>query len=348
MTAENTSLLIVRHGPGRGRGRSFGAPMLDYVRSRRPNISQRVRLWETGSPLPDLSGVHAVLFWLADPLRELYPACFEEAASVELEARLLGIPTINPPEALSHTIKSKQAALWSAAGVPAARCVSFRDRTELETRLREVEFPAIVRPDLLHSQSHTHFCRSRADADRLDRAALIYPGVIIDFEDTREGYRRDLPDSVWARFYHKKRTFVFGDRVVPNHTYFSEQPIVGLTRSTFWRYRGMRRFLAPLMRLRRWDRAALEEDNAFWQRAPEHAAEMAGAARALELDVVALDYSTRADGSVIFWEANPYFALAHWKQSTLPHHRLLERRIEGFTAAYADFLEDLFGLTPSC
>jgi len=282
-----------------------------------------------------------VLFWLADPLRELHPECFREAVSIAAEARERGLPLINPPEALSNTIKSTQAERWSAAGLPAASCLAFRNWTEFVARLGEAEFPAIVRPDWLHSQEATRFCRTVRAAARLDARDLIYPGVILPFIDTRAGYARGAPGSLWARFFHKKRSFVFGNRVLSTHILFSRYPIVGMDRSTFHPYHGRGRHLLPLFRFRRWDQAAVAADNDFWRRAPEQPDLMLRAARALDLDVVALDYSTRADGSVVLWEANPYFSLDRWQEGVMPLQRCLEERIGGFAAAYADFLEEL-------
>ena len=196
------SLLIVRHGPGRGRGRSFGAPMLDYLENNRSELWTRIVRWETGNPLPDLDGVHAVLFWLADPLRELYPDCFEQAMLLEAEARLRGVRTINPPQALSNTIKSVQSSRWQAAGIPAARCSAFRDHHEYEACLREAEFPAIVRPDLLHSQADTHFFRTREAAKRLDRSALTFPFDADERKmDLARGERVDLAAGDFLMFH---------------------------------------------------------------------------------------------------------------------------------------------------
>jgi len=282
-----------------------------------------------------------VLFWLADPLRELHPECFGEAMSIAAQARERGLRLINPPESLSNTIKSTQAARWRAAGLPAADCFAFRNWAEYLARLDEAVFPAIVRPDWLHSQEATHFCRTVGDAARLAARDLLYPGVILPFIDTRAGYVRSAPQSLWARFFHKKRSFVFGNRTRSTHILFSRNPIVGMDRSTFHRYHGRGRHLLPLLRFRRWDRAALAADNDFWRNLPEQPDLMQRAAHALELDVVAIDYSTRADGSVVLWEANPYFTLDRWRTGVMPLQRRLEERIAGFTAAYADFLEEL-------
>ena len=43
--------------------------------------------------------------------------------------------------------------------------------------------------------------------------------------------------------------------------------------------------------------------------------------------MAALDYSTFADGRVIFWEANPFFALPPWSLGVLAEARRLDERV---------------------
>jgi hypothetical protein len=66
-------ILIVVHGPGRGRDVPTGGVFMDRVRETDPELAARIRCHETGSAAPDLSGVGLVMFWLGDPLKEKYP-----------------------------------------------------------------------------------------------------------------------------------------------------------------------------------------------------------------------------------------------------------------------------------
>jgi hypothetical protein len=91
-------------------------PVFEALARRSPALAARVRIHETGAPAPSLDGVAAVVFWLADPLRERFPACFEEAVALAAEARRRGVPIVNPPESLSNTVKSRQARRWREAG----------------------------------------------------------------------------------------------------------------------------------------------------------------------------------------------------------------------------------------
>ncbi len=305
----------------------------------------RVRVHETGAPLPDLSRARAVVFWLADPLRELYPACFEEAMAIEARAREAGARVVNPPEALSNTIKSVQAALWRDAGIPCAPAHAFSSPDELERALQEAVYPAIVRSDRLHSQRSMHYCATREDARAIPVTTELFPGVVIQFIDTREGFRHTHPGSMWARFYHKKRALLFGDQVHHNHLFFSSHPICGLKRSRYARYTGRRWRWSWWARIDPTDRAALAADNAFWRSPPEHAELLHRAARALSLDVLAIDYSTTADGGAVLWEANPYFEMPRPDLGVMPRERQLVERIGSFTAGIGRYLSTLLDET---
>ncbi len=306
----------------------------------RPWRSQ-LRVHETGSPLPDVSRARAVVFWLADPLRELYPSCFKEASTIAERARSCGARVVNAPEKLSHTIKSVQARLWQDAGIPCAPTITFSTPPELERALRKTTYPAIVRPDLLHSQRSAHYCATVDEARALSAESDLYPGVVIPFIDTREGYRRTQPGTLWARFFHKKRVLVFGDDVLPNHVFFSSQPLCGAKRSRFGRYLGRNRRLSWWAYVDPTDRRALAVDNAFWRNPPEHADLMRRAARALSLDVLAIDYSTMANGDVVLWEANPYFDMPRPECGVMPRERRLAERIGGFHRGVDRFLSSL-------
>jgi hypothetical protein len=280
------------------------------------------------------------VFWLADPLAELYPECFTEALAIAGLARERGIRVVNPPAALSNTIKSRQAELWQRAGLPCAAVASFRTRAELSALLARASYPVIVRPDHLHGQQAVHFCATPAAAAAVPDG--LTAGAVIPFVDTRSGYARTRPGTIWQRLYHKKRAFVFGDDVVPNHVYFSPHPICGLKHSTFARYRRRWRW-SWIAYLRSVERAALVVDNAYWRGPAEHSALLRRAVQALGLGFAAIDYSVGADGQPVLWEANPYFDLPDPDRGAMPRERHLHARIAGFDRAIGRFLGGLLG-----
>ncbi len=329
MTTEtDRTLLIVQHGRGRGRLHDFRRHLLERFARADPALARRIRVHETGDPPPDLAGVRAVMFWLADPLRELYPDCHAEATAIAEEVRRRGGRVVNDPAALSNTIKTTQAALWRTAGIPCAAAEPFVDHAGLAGAAERVGFPAIVRSDLHHAQEQTYLCRTEADLAAVPDTGRLYPGVVLPLMDTRAAYLTERPGTIWARYWHKKRIFVFGDVVVPNHTLFAPTPVVGLQRSLFWRYRRRHAVFAPLLAFRRWDREAVQVDRGYADAAPERPELFVRAMRALGLDWAAIDYSTLADGSVVLWEANPYFTMPVGAKGFLARPRRLGTRVE--------------------
>jgi hypothetical protein len=308
-----------------------------------------VRIHQTDSgATPSLDGVAAVVFLLADPVRELYPECYAEASAIAAAAGRHGIRLVNPPDALSNTINSVQARLWSEAGIPCAPCVRVESRDDLERVARSATYPVIVRGDLLHGQQATFVCRGPDEVRALPGEGLPYPGQVVDFIDSRATHRAAAPDGVFARYYHRCRTYVFGRRVVPGAIYFSEHPIVGSGTATWARYQGRSWFLEPLVWLRPEDRRVVAADRALAAAPPAHPALMqraAGsgqrAAGALGLEFAALDHVLLADGGLVFWEANPHPYIASLRLTPVASLRRIRSRTQRIYDAIGDFMGDL-------
>src|SRR4029450_1186828 len=145
------------------------------------------------------------------------------------------------------------------------------------------------------------------DARALPDAAIGYPGVATPFVDTRADWEAREPASLFARYYHKKRLFVFGRELQPRHVFLSKSPIVGLGTSHLRRYlpRNGRPSRPGLFGLRRVEREMLDADWAYFEAPCEAPELLARAARALGFGYAALDYATCADGSGVVWGANP-------------------------------------------
>lgn len=357
------SILIVRHGPGRGRHAGYWNEALEYLSRCHPRLSRRLRLHRTGEPGPELDDVAAAVFWLGDPLKELYPDCFEEA--VEIAAR---VPRVaNPPRALSNTIKSRQAGLWREAGLPAPQSRRFSTMEESRDILERVEYPVVLRPDRTHTSPDLHLCRTREQALSVPDDQLHCPGAVTGFVDTRDGYRSRLPHTLWASHYHKKRVFVIGDRVIPGHLYFSSDPFVRASGSTLARHAAVRDFVRGFVDdIPRWDRRlglsrtlkrlvplgpvarrSVRREVAFTTSAPGRPDLMRAAAGALDLDFLALDYSVLADGHAVLWEANPYPYLTRAERGILPVRRRGRYRNARIFEAVADWFRDLLRDPPA-
>ena len=339
-------LLVVRHGRHRGprvRFRGYRPEKYDslfgWIRRNHPETHVRLKFWATGDPKPaGLGGIRAVFFFLQDPLLERFPDCFAEAAELAGRAREQGIRLVNPPEALSHSIKSIQSRLWADAGIPTPAHLGFTDRTGLLAVMQQVTYPAILRADRLHTQAGMRFISCASDVLAIPEAQISYPGTITPFEDTRAGYSVTAAGTPWSQLYHKKRVMVFGDHAQNNHLFFGPGPIVSSSTCSFGYYRS----LNPLRRLR--GRLAcrphLALDYDFFCAQPEQPDLFHRAARALNLNWIAIDYSTRADGTVVLWEANPYFAIGGWPWPILPGPRRLAGRHDTLNATAYRFMKD--------
>ena len=340
------TLLLVRHGAGRGphiRLRKFRPkyfdPLLQDFAKRQPELRSHIDVWETGTALPDLSGVRAVLYLLQDPTRECFPECYEDGMRLAEAARARGIRLVNPPEVLSNSVKSTQARLWQAAGMPVPRQFAFTSRDEFEYALDSTKFPAILRSDVLHAQVGMVFCESKSEALEAAKKKLPLPGTLSEFVDTREGFRKSLPGTIWANFYHKKRAYVFGNHVRSNHIFFGTHPIVGSLSCSFDHYRS----LNPI---RRWKatkacREHIAIDLEYFYQKSENEDELIAAANALGMEFAAIDYSSQADGSVVLWEANPHFCMHAWPFQVLARPRKLTTRMLAFHDSMAEYFKDL-------
>lgn len=338
-------LVIVRHGPGRGRLPGYLAPALKRLAELEPERLAGVRFHETGSgEPPDLSDAAAVFFWLADPLREMYPDCFAEAATIEACARAAGLRLVNPPSSLSNSIKSVQARLWLDACIPTPPCVPVADRGELEEVAARIGFPVLLKSDTLHAQDRMVFCASAAELRAQPDASLPLPGVVSPFVDTRAGWCDVRPGTPWSRAYHKKRLIVFGDVLQARNVFFSDGPIVGLSTSNIWRHRprGGRPSRPGLFGLRRRERAEIAIDLAYFRTGECDAPDvMHRAAQALGLGFAAIDYSVFADGRVCLWEANPYHYVPGPRSYVLPEQRRFQERYDAFCRALGAFFARL-------
>lgn len=280
-------------------------------------------------------------FFLADPLKELYPRCFREALEIAHRARSRGASLLNPPEALSNSLKGRQARLWREEGIPTPPARRVRSRSDLREAADRFGFPLVLRDELSHAQRGLRVLRDREELAAADpRGAWM---VASPFVDTRASYR-ELPTGwqgrvdhppLWRRYHHKMRVYVLGGRLVPYHLFFSENMVVSVSASIYgdwygwlfgagfipWPLSGLA-LLSP--RVRR----AIDEEERYAREGPDAPEILRRAASVLGLGYCALDYSTRADGSLVLWEANPHPATLTPGHVPLRRERGADRRTE--------------------
>ena len=322
-------ILIVVHGPGRGRNVPTGEVFLERLQATDPDFAARFRIHETGSGTADLTGVDLVLFWLGDPLREKYPACFLEAMDIAAAARSADIRILNSPEALSNTTKTRQSAIWHKEGVPSARARIVNKPENLAKVCKALGGTCIVRSDVEHAQRDVRIVRTEADVRRAAESCE-FPVAVIQKFDIRGEYRAAgaEPSSLFRRYHHKARAFVFGDAVMPSHLFFASGPVVGLSNCLLKREARPRRRMAHRLGYnRKLFNDMIREDQAYFESDPLYARTLAQGVRALGLDFAAVDYSIRPDGSVVLWEANPFFWLPRGEESVLSEERGAVERV---------------------
>lgn len=351
-------LLIVRHGPGRGRLAPYCQHVLDHLCETRPGLRHRIHVHETGAGCCSLDGFSAVLFWLGDPVRQLYPECYAEALGIEREARAQGIHVANPPTLLADYSKSHQSRVWRDQRSPSPEVIPFASREEFLEVANSVQYPVVVRGDTVHAQEGIQFLWNGREARDLGIEDLPIPGVVSPFVDVRAGYRRRNPLSIWSRLYHVKRVILLGDHVVPESVRFSKEPIVTNASSTLGRFANLRKHLKTsmppgrqrgvLMRALNLElkvsptlRRSLHVDRRFADGDTDDPDVFRSAARQLGLDFVAFDYSTLAGGKVVLWEANPYPHLLPAGGFMLPVERSTRDRTLALYDAFAAWFEGL-------
>jgi len=228
---------------------------------------------------------------------------------------------------------------WVAAGVSTPNAHRFTEPAELYDLAENMEFPLLLKNELQHAQSGMKLIKSLQVLHETPKGDLPFPGSVSSFIDVREEYRQSDPDSPLAGHFHKKRALIFGNTVATNHIFFSTNPIVGFKTSTFSRGRSFN----PL---RRWSGLRnhhdhLQLDYDYWNQRTDHQSELLEAAQVLDLEFAAIDYSTRADGTCILWEANPHFALHLWPLGIYSRQRRLSERLRRQHKLLAGFLQEL-------
>jgi hypothetical protein len=310
-----------------------------HLATSRDPLIYRLKVHRTGEPVPSFEPTDVVLFWLGDPLEALYPRCYASALEIERRARAAGARVLNPPEALNRTSKVKQSIIWRRAGIPCAGAWGFQTYDELLDALPRLPRPLIVRHDWGHSQRGGMFVAWTEREVRKQALNVQFPVAALEFLDVRAEFETKNGSSVYERFHHKKRAFVFCDSVVNSHVFFSSSPLVCLSTSTFMRQARWSGRLARRLGLgRELLRDTIDADKAFFEGPPDSPETLQAAMMALGLDVAAIDYASRPDGGVIVWEANPYFSLPHGSRSVLPEERNAVPRVEQTVAALASAL----------
>ena len=340
-TTQNSKILVVVHGRGRGREVPTGKAFQKRLAQTNHSLLQDIRIHETGAGVPSLADVRAIVFWLGDPLQQKYPDCYREAKAIADEAEALGLKVLNHPEALCNTSKTMQARIWSEKKVPSAAVRLVRNDSQLRSAVFELGKPCIVRSDCEHAQRDVTIVRNQEDLARCSLTSGT-ASAVLRLYDIRQEYRdvRGGFSHLFREYHHKARAFVIGDQVMASHLFFSKSPIVGLSNSLFSRESSHNRAVARKFGYHRHLLDELiEADQQYFNSPVLGRAHLVQAVRSLGLDIAAVDYSIRPDGQVMIWEANPYFWLPEGESSVLSEERHAVQRVQKSFDWMADCLQ---------
>jgi hypothetical protein len=271
--------------------------------------------WETynpADPIPNLREYDAVLAW---PYGLKYKGFLANCKAFERVCIEYGVPVVN---SLQHFNIRHSYGLycWKQEGIPCAdyqHISCFKDI--------KLDYPLILRTDGVHRGRNVYLVSNPKEARNVLENGYSdpsYPPVdlAIQYIDTQS------PDG----YYRKWRSHVVGDKVIPRQLTLSREWVVHLDSAVF-------------------DQQAAEEDRRFVEEGEPRADLVIRAARALDADIVALDYSRLRDGSYIFWEGNRNYDLSvgggMWEQFSRSTNRTDEQLMNSLLVigeAIADLL----------
>lgn len=209
------------------------------------------------------------------------------ATKFEAECEKLGIPVINSIKGCfySHSYCYKK---WNEANIPCPKYQNFQNPEEIN-----LKYPIILRVDDQHEAKNVFLAHNYEEAvsiceEQLEKYINLEKNdkitrpldLAIEYQEVRaeDGY------------YHKRRTIVIGDKLIRREHTISDNWIVNISN----------RVANEHSRL-------LNQD--FYENGDVDAELVFRAAKALNSDVVALDYTIKSDGEYIFWEGNKNFKM---------------------------------------
>lgn len=351
----HNTVLIVRHGPGRGRLTGYCEHVLDWLRVERPELANRVRVHETGAGPAALDDVRAVFFWLADPLVD-YPDCYAEAIAIQEEAERRSLPVINRPTVLATYGKHFQAKRFLAADIPTPQAVSVDNVTDLADSVDRLGLPLLVRGARSFGLQGTLIVRSRRQIASLKQEDLPEDAIVTGFVDVRGPQAGYPTKDLWTRYYHRKRVLLIGDQCVPDSLYLGKDPLLQQSSSLYGDYHSWQARMRPygwfgkqairLIRRNMGLQRAVELESEFTT-APVVAGDLfkkAGAS--LGLEFLAFDFASLPGGNIVIWEANPYPHIPSARGNILPRTRNTQRKVRNVYLAFSRCFESLLGSAP--
>ena len=220
--------------------------------------------------------------WLQDPAEDWLPrGSWKRLQKIQQQCERQGIPVINPSQHLANATKSAGARIMAELGVRVPRAVPIQDSRLFCPHKQGLRFPLIIREDRKHS-APTCLVQHERELRQVPwgRFACPVAAEFIDVQDPKDG------------LYRKYRYLAAGNYGVPRH----------LIVSRHWEVRAGQR---------EHNSQTQHEEMCYLQQQDVNHETFQRVRQALELDLVALDYSYTRDGKLVVWEANPYPNLSY-------------------------------------
>lgn len=297
-------MLVLRHASYR---HDFYDVLTDWITRHHPEHADLLELRELPFDLPADAApgrpYGAVVPWLQDPVQLWSMETFAQTQALQARCDALGIPVLNRVECLAHAGKAEAARRLAAAGIRVPRMARILDLEAFGRTQYGIPFPLFVRDDWGHG-SDLYGARTPEEA-RLIPVGKFERPVAVQWINVRDA------DGLYRKYRH----FAAGDAGISHHLQCSRE----------WVTRGHNRVI---------DERTQSEELAYVSAPDPHAALFQRARRALELDMVAFDYSLCADGVPVIWEANPFPLIQFSKGSLVYRNGALHRTLHAMLRLY--------------
>ena len=301
MTVVDQPILILRHSR---RATHFYDLVLLWARMHAPACLAHVAVRDLPLDALDMRGVRLVVPWLQDPVQAWSPSTYRAMERVAAHCAERGIAVVNPVARLANAGKAEGARRIAATGLRTPRMSLVTDPEAFREDFGGLPFPLFVREDWGHGGAML-----RADDPAQARA--------LPLETLRRSVAVELVDARGREdgLYRKYRYFAIGERGVAHHLQVSRD----------WITRGAGRII---------DDATRAAELAYIHSADPHHERLQAARRALELDMVALDYGYDREGRVVVWEANPFPHIQFGMTTSAYRNQAIHRTVAAMLADY--------------
>jgi hypothetical protein len=302
-TGSQARFLILRFS---GKDPYFHDYFLNWLQTELPAIRARFELRLLPCHVRDWTPYLVCAPWLQDPVSDwLPPGARKRLQTIERECDARGIAVINRVRNLDRAVKSHAAGIIAGMGVRTPRVTRISDAQMLQRDPRGLEFPLIIREDRKHA-APTCLVEKPSQLREVPWHSFRHP-VAANFIDVRN------PADGLYRKYRYLAAREFG---VPRHLIVSQS----------WEVRAPQRLRTP---------ATQREELAYLEHPDPNHAVLQEMRAAMQLDLVAFDYSYDAEGRLVVWEANPYPNLSYPKGADVAYTRpYVERSFAAVAAMY--------------